>query len=695
MNEVDSAIKEFGILDHVPVGVFVLHRDFIVLFWNRCLEDRTQIQRNSIIGKSIYEFFPSLNHPRYTSRLKDIFDGGPPAVFSSQLHKYIIPSQMRDGNFRVQHTTVTPIGTLHGEGFYALFVIQDVTDLTCRIRDYRVMRDQTLDKLKERKRTEKELQKARDELKLRVEERTADLFAANEQLRKEIIERKQTEEVLRESEEKFRSLAEQLPNMIFINKKGRIVYVNRTCEETMGYKKEEFYSPDFDFLTLIAPEFSDMVEEHFRKHLEGKEIPPYEYTVLTREGKRIDAILTTKLIPFEGEIAILGIVTDITERKKIEEEFSKTEKLESVGILAGGIAHDFNNLLTAILGNISLAKHITNSEDNVYERLVEAEKASLKAKDLAKQLLTFSKGSVPIKKVIPLSELVMESAKFALRGSDVKCEFYIPDDLWPVEVDEGQISLAVQNIIINADHAMPEGGTIHVSCKNVNSGENEIKSLKNERYVLISIKDHGVGILPENIEKIFDPFFTTKEKGSGLGLATTYSIIKKNGGYITVESEVGIGTTFHLYLPASQKKLHKKDKREKRVDVKKGKILVLDDEEMVRLVARTMLKRIGYEVEFAIEGSDAIELYKKAMELNQPFDAVIMDLTIPGGMGGKEAIKKLLEIDPEVKAIVSSGYSNDPIMADFKKYGFCGVVAKPYTLEELNQVLHSLMESSA
>ncbi len=695
MNELELVEKEFSIFDHIPLGICVLRSDFIVLFWNRCLEDWTKIPRSSIVGKNIYNYFPHLNHPKYTSRLQDIFKGGPPTVFSSQLHKYIIPLQMKDGNFRIQHTTVTSVRALHGEGFYAVFAIQDVTDLTRRIHDYRAMRDHALEELKERKRAEEELQKAHDELELRVKERTADLFAANEQLQREIIERKQAEEVLRESEEKFRSLAEQLPNMIFINKKGRIIYVNRTCEEIVGYNKEEFYYPDFDFLTLIAPEFLDMIKENFRKHLEGKEVPPYEYVILTKEGKRIDAILTTKLIRYEGESAILGIVTDITERKKMEEELFRTEKLESVGILAGGIAHDFNNLLTAILGNISLAKLITNPEDSVYERLAEAEKASLRAKDLTKQLLTFSTGGAPVKKVIPISEVVMESARFALRGSDVKCKFSISDDLWPVEVDEGQISQAVQNIIINADHAMPEGGTIHVSCKNVNISEDDIKSLKGGRYVMISIKDHGIGIPAGHLEKIFDPFFTTKEKGSGLGLATTYSIIKRNGGYITVESEVGVETTFHLYLPASQKKLPKKEKREKRPDVRKGKILVMDDEEMVRLVARTMLKRIGYEVEFASDGPETIDLYKRAMQLNQPFDAIIMDLTIPGGMGGREAIKRLLEINPEVKAIVSSGYSNDLVMADFKKYGFCGVVAKPYTLEELSQILHSLMKGSA
>lgn len=694
MSELELAEKEFGIFDRIPLGVCVLQHEFIVLFWNRCLEDWTKISRSSIVGKNIYDYFPHLNQLKYSIRLQDIFKGGPPSVFSSQLHKYIIPAQMKGGKFRIQHTTVTSVRALYGEGFYAIFAIQDVTDLTRRIYDYRAMRDQALEDLKERIRAEKELQKAREELELRVKERTADLFSANEQLQREIMERKQAEEVLRESEEKFRSLAEQLPNMVFINKKGRIVYVNKKCEEVMGYRKEEFYSPDFDFLTLIAPEFLNMIKENFNEHLEGKKVSPYEYTLITREGKGIDAILTTELIRYEGKSAILGIITDITERKKMEEELLRTEKLESIGILAGGIAHDFNNLLTAILGNISLARLFAEPESDLHKRLGDAEEASLRAKDLTQQLLTFSKGGAPLKKVISVSELVKESSRFSLRGSDVKCDFTIPGNLWSVEVDEGQVSQAIQNLIINADQAMPEGGTIHVSCKNVAIGEDDIKLLKGGRYVMISVEDHGIGIPREHLEKIFDPYFTTKEKGSGLGLATTHSIIKKNGGHITVESEVGVMTAFHIYLPASQKKPIKKEKSEKRVDIRKGKILVMDDEEMIRLVARTMLKRIGYEVEFATDGSEAIEMYKKAKEFGHPFDAVIIDLTIPGGMGGKEAIKKLLEINPEVKAIVSSGYSNDPVMADFRKYGFCGVVAKPYTIGELSKALTTLMNGS-
>jgi PAS domain S-box-containing protein len=504
----------------------------------------------------------------------------------------------------------------------------------------------------------------------------------------EITERKNAEERLRENEEKFRNLAEQSPNMIFINKQGRVVYANKKCEEIMGYKREEFYSSDFDFLKLISPEYKDLGGASFSRHMKGEEITPLEFTLITKGGAKIEAILTSKLIKYEGDQAILGTVTDITERKKMQEELLKAKKLESIGILAGGIAHDFNNILTGILGNISLAKTKADSDNEIFKILAKAEKASLRAKDLTQQLLTFSKGGAPIKEATSIAELIEDSAEFALRGFKIRCEFSMPQDLWPVEIDKGQINQVVNNLIINADQAMPEGGIIKVSAENATIRKQDVLPLQPGKYVKITLKDHGIGIPKQHLQRIFDPYFTTKHKGDGLGLATSYSIIKNHKGHIHVESELGFGSTFIIYLPASPKKVPKKKVAEEKPLAGKGKILVMDDEEVVRDVIGDLLAILGYEVEFAEDGSKVIELYKKAEESKAPYDAVIMDLTVPGGMGGKESIQELIQIDPEVKAIVSSGYSNDPVMANFRKHGFSGVVAKPFKIEELSKVLH-------
>ena len=381
------------------------------------------------------------------------------------------------------------------------------------------------------------------------------------------------------------------------------------------------------------------------------------------------------------------------ERKHLEEERLRVQKLESIVILAGGIAHDFNNVLTSILGNISLAEMYLRDEDSIdkiSERLKEAKKASIKAKDLTQQLLTFSRGGAPIKKLISIGDIVRESASFTLRNSKVKCEFSIPDDLWLVEVDEGQMSPVISNLTINADQAMPDGGVIKVRAENVNLDEKYGLPLRPGAYVNISIEDQGVGIPKEHLQRIFNPYFTTKEKSSGLGLSTSYSIIKNHHGHIVVESQVEVGSTFHIYIPACPEKTLVKDKEEK-LSMGKGRILVMDDEEMIRETASEMLRSIGYEATTAVDGTEAIELYKRAKESSCPFDLVIMDLTIPGGMGGKKAIQKLIEIDPDIKAIVSSGYSNDSIMANFEKYGFSGVIAKPYRLNELSEVLNDVM----
>lgn len=381
----------------------------------------------------------------------------------------------------------------------------------------------------------------------------------------------------------------------------------------------------------------------------------------------------------------------IVEKHKIEEQLLRSSQLESLGILAGGIAHDFNNLLTAILGNASLAKMYADPSDKIHAKLEEVEKASIRARDLTQQLLTFSKGGAPVKKVTSITDVVRDSSQFTLRGSKSRCELSITEELWPVEVDEGQISQVIGNLSINADQAMPEGGVLDIRAENVTLGKGQVVTLQPGRYIRISITDSGIGIPKDHLSKIFTPYFTTKQKGSGLGLATSYSIVNKHGGLITVESEIGTGTTFHIYLPASEKEIRKKEKSSKTTITGNGKILVMDDEEYIRNTAGEMLTSVGYMVGFANDGTEAIDLYIRAKESGDPYDVIIMDLTIPGGMGGMETIHKLLEIAPDVKAIVSSGYANVPIMSVFKEYGFKGVIAKPYCTDELCKVVQNVI----
>jgi len=384
---------------------------------------------------------------------------------------------------------------------------------------------------------------------------------------------------------------------------------------------------------------------------------------------------------------------EMEERRKMENELIKVKKLESISVLAGGIAHDFNNILAAIMGNISLAAALLKSEnEEVYKLMIDAESASLRAKDLTNQLLTFSKGGDPIKKITSITEVIKGSAEFILRGSNVKCHYDIPTDLWSVEIDTSQMSQVIQNIILNSRHAMPEGGTIEISLANMVKDETHGLPLPSGNYVKITVRDSGVGIPSSLIDKVFDPYFTTKHEGSGLGLAITHSIISKHDGHITVESEQSKGTLFSIYLPASKKKYIPEQKDTKPIKVTaKGRALIMDDEEVVQHILKTMLTHLGYDVICSSNGSEALDIYQQNLMSGKTIDIVILDLTIPGRMGGKETIPKLLKIDPGAKVLVASGYSNDPIMSNYKDYGFLGAIRKPFTLNELSEVINIVL----
>jgi signal transduction histidine kinase/ActR/RegA family two-component response regulator len=431
----------------------------------------------------------------------------------------------------------------------------------------------------------------------------------------------------------------------------------------------------------------------FRRIMAGENTGNLETTFRAKDGRRIVVEGHVNCRFEDGKpVASRGIFRDVTEKKRMEEEFRKANTLESIGILAGGIAHDFNNILTAIMGYISLAKMEVDTGGRIWERLAEAEKASVRAQDLTRQLLTFSKGGAPILQSAPIGELVEEAAVFSLRGSNVKCRFAIDPDLSPVDIDPVQIGQVINNIVLNASQAMPEGGIVRVEARNVSVPPEAGPTLPVGRYVKIRIEDTGPGIPGENIPKIFNPFFTTKELGTGLGLATAYSIMKRHHGQIFVESRMGEGTTFSLFLPVSKRIAPQCSETDAPSALEGGRVLVMDDEEMVRKVALTILESLGYRGYGVKDGSEAIDSYVEAMKAGTPFEAVILDLTVPGGMGGKETVGKLLQADPGARVIVSSGYSHDPVMSEYGKYGFRGVIAKPYQIGEFQKTLRALFQ---
>jgi len=500
----------------------------------------------------------------------------------------------------------------------------------------------------------------------------------------DISRSKKLEQGLHYSEEQFRTLCEVAPIGIFrTDREGNIIYLNPHGEKIPGLA-----APKATVKGSLSGVHPDDRERHTAAWLEAVatgELSPLEHRLLTPEGETTWVrAMASSIKGTDGQIAgFVGTMENVTELLQARQEMLKTQKLESLGVLAGGIAHDFNNILTGVIGNISLAQFELHDPEKLAKRLEHAERSAVRAKDLTRQLLTFARGGEPVRKIVKVPDLLREAVKSTLRGSNVKCEFEFANDLWPLEVDEGQLAQVIQNLALNALQAMPEGGTITLGATNV-------LSQQGSRFVTISLADTGGGIPDYQLAKIFDPYFTTKQSGSGLGLATCYSIIRKHGGKIRATSSLGAGSCFKISLPAAFQSCEAKPSSPLAAV---SDVLVMDDDEEVRKVTKSILEQFGYTVECAENGEEAIERYRQRKGEGKTFSAVILDLTVPGGIGGKETIKKLLEIDPDVKAIVSSGYSNDPVMADYRGYGFRAVLKKPYLPGEIRNVLQELQMS--
>jgi PAS domain S-box-containing protein len=508
----------------------------------------------------------------------------------------------------------------------------------------------------------------------------------------DIVKRKEAEKALLKSEGRYRRLVESSPESIFIFSDNKLNFANNAGikllgaenpDEIIGKQLQDFIHPD-DYETMM-----DFITEILEEHCET---PLTERRFKKIDGSVVDVDMVAIPFTFKGRAAVQIVALDIAERKKMEEEQLRIQRIESIGVLAGGIAHDFNNILTGILGNINIAKTFSDPAGEALRFLNNAEDAANRAKGLTQKLLTFSRGGTPLRTTASISEIITDSVNFILSGTKIRFEYIQPDDLWAVNIDVVQFRQVIENLTINAHQSMPDGGLLTIKAKNVEGKTEHTLPLEDRMYVMVTVNDQGVGIAKENLQKIFDPYFTTKDRGSGLGLATAYSIICKHDGLMTVESEPGHGTTFFIYIPATNEKPEIIIKDIEPPKAGKGRVLVMDDEEMVRNVAVEMLGSLGFKASAVRDGQEAIEAYIAAEESDNPFDAVIMDLTIPGGMGGEDAIIQLLKIDPDVKVIVSSGYSNNPVLSDYSDYGFMGTITKPFSLKELSDGLFGVLK---
>jgi len=654
----ESRRKYYNLYDSAPVGYFTFDKDGLILDVNLAGAKLLGEGRNALIDNNFYHYIDVCYQDIFSLHRKQIFAADTSQTCEIRLKKKEGP------RFYAQMQSV-PVKDSKGDLSLFRTVVNDIT---------------------ERIETEEAFQKAYNIFEKNVKERLAELEKTNAEIQ--------------DSANKLLAMLESVgARMTMIDKDLTIIWANDIARQLFGNNivGQKCHTAFHKSHEPCPPQPCYVL-----KAFEDGKVHRHETRVTDKDGnlKYFDCIANVALYDKE-EVpkAVLEIARDITMHKKLESELLKSQKLESVGRLAGGIAHDFNNLLTAILGNISLARKLLPVGSKFLEIMIQVESASLQASELANRLITFSQGGEPLARIVSPGELLIKSVNFALSGSNVQCDFSIPDDLWNIKADQGQIGQVIQNIISNARDAMPIGGTITVNAENITSITEDIPFLKKEKYIKISITDQGPGIPEEIRDKIFEPYFSTKQagtqKGMGLGLAICYSVMKKHHGYITGASETDGGATFSIYLPASEATVEKKEKETAQAMAggrkATGTILVMDDEKRVRLIAGEMLKLIGYQFALASDEEEAIMLYRRAKESGVPFDAVILDLTIRGGRGGLETIKRLLAIDPNVKAIVSSGYRQNDVMRKFSEYGFKDAIPKPYNIDQLGATLNRLL----
>ncbi|MEW5802214.1 MAG: PAS domain S-box protein [bacterium] len=684
----DLADTYRDLYDFAPVGYFTIeYVTGLIIGANLTGAGLLGVAREKLIGRPLSQFIDQDSQDIFFIHTRDVME---------TLVDQTCELRMKNEDGREFYAELKSIAATDKEGQCA--------SLETRYTCFRT----ALSDITERKAAQQELQNQRDRLE--------DTVAALDR----------TVNALRESEARYSALVEQAMDGVVVAQDGVCRFANEAAAGMLGYSVEEMVGKTL--ADLVAPESRDMVIERNRARQAGERVPSfYEARLQDKSGAKREVEISAGLIHYDGKRASMAIVRDITERKRTEDEIRKIQRLESLGVLAGGIAHDFRNILTSITGGVSLAKFYVRGESRITEILDTIERGATRAKDLSEQLLTFARGGAPIKKITSFQELVRSTVDFTLKGSNSRSQLILPEDLWLVEIDPGQISQVLNNLILNASQAMPKGGTITIRAENITIGQEEgqpseeqhhegqayegWRTLKGQppkglplgggNYVRVSVHDEGVGIPEENIGKIFDPYFTTRDQGSGLGLATVFSIIRRHEGYITVDSEVEAGTTFSFYLPAipvstragageAEGKALPGKAAQLQAAIERERILVMEDDATVRNITGQLLNHLGYECDLAWNADEAIRLYKQALESGRSYSMVILDLVIQGGIDGRETLQKLQEIDPEVKAIVSSGYSNDPILANYSRHGFKASLAKPFDIGELAKTLQKV-----